>query len=180
MSLTRDPDPYPPPSVAAPDGAALRRTPPVMPPVRPSALPVPVRGTAIPDPTRPPAPLARRLPQHRGKIERITDEVTGLGEDLKEWVELRVALVHTEINERIEYVKAEVKQGVAAGLFAALGALFLLVTLALGLGWWLGHPFWGFLIVTLLLFALAGVMYLVFKPTPPPSAKPSVRSDPSS
>jgi hypothetical protein len=116
-------------------------------------------------------PFERRLPTHRGKLARITDEVTGLGEDLKEWVELRLELVQAEVNERIEHVKAEVKQGAAAGVFAVLGALFLLVTLALGLGWWLGHPFWGFLIVTLLLFAGAGVCYLVLKPAPPPQAR---------
>jgi hypothetical protein len=141
----------------------------------PAPLPVPVRTPAIPDPSRPPVPVARRLPEHRGKIGRINGALAGLSEDLREWVELRVELVRTELLEAVEFKKAQAIQGVSAGLFAVLGALFLLVTLALGLGWWLGHPFWGFLIVTLLLLLVAGVCWMVFKPKPPSTRVPETR-----
>jgi hypothetical protein len=113
-----------------------------------------------------------RLPAHRGKLGRITDDLAGLSEDLRVWVELRIELVRTEIMEQVEFRIAQVKQGAAAGLAATLGALFLLVTLALGLGWWLGHPFWGFLIVTLLLLGAALVLYVALKPKPPSTLAP--------
>lgn len=162
------PDPAPPHPAAPTTSAGLGR----LPAAGPTTLPAPIREPALRDPARPPAPLERRLPAHRGKLGRIGDELTGLGEDLKEWVELRIELARTEIEEQIAYRVGQAKQGVAAGLFAVLGALFALVTLAIGLGWLLGHAFWGFLIVTLLLFAAAGVLYARLRPTPPPSIRP--------
>ncbi|HRK74223.1 MAG TPA: phage holin family protein, partial [Rhodothermales bacterium] len=41
---------------------------------------------------------------------------------------------------------------------------FCLITLALGLGMWLGHAFWGFLAVTALLL-LAGLLFGIIRPT---------------
>ena len=146
-----------------------------------TTLPAPVRVPALPDPSHPPAPLERRLPAHKGKVARIGDALTGLSEDLKAWVELRIELVQTEIMEQVEFRAAQAKMGAAAGLFAALGGFFLLVTLALLLGWLLFvvfdlslllAAFLGFLIVTLLLFLGALVAYRTLKPPPPPSARP--------
>jgi len=176
MPDPRDTAALPPVGVVPPDGRAPHRMPSSPPPALPAPLPAPVREPAIPDPSRPPAPVARRLPEHKGKVARIGDALTGLSEDLREWVELRIALVQTEIMEQVEFRVAQGKMGAAVGLFAALGAFFLLVTLALGLGWWLGHPFWGFLIVTLLLIAVAVMSFLVLKPTPPPSDRPKKTS----
>jgi hypothetical protein len=42
---------------------------------------------------------------------------------------------------------------------AAVALLFLLTALAFGLGAWLGHPAWGFLIVAGVLFLIAGVYW---------------------
>jgi hypothetical protein len=172
MSLSRDPAARPPVGVASPDRDGRRGLPAGAPLALPAPLPVPVRTPAIPDPARPPAPVERRLPEHQGKLARINGALAGLSEDLRAWVELRVELVRAELLEKVEFTKGQVIQKAAAGLFAVLGALFLLVTLALGLGWWLGHPFWGFLIVTLLLFLVAAVAYAALKPKPPSTLVP--------
>lgn len=170
MSDSRDPVARSPVGVATKEPDPPRTVPVKPPPVSPTTLPAPVLEPAIPDPAKAPAPIERRLPEHKGKLARIGDAVTGLGEDLKEWIELRIQIAQTEIQEQVEFRVGQAKQGAAAALFAALGGLFFLLTLAFGIGWWLGHPFWGFLIVTLLLFAAAIACYLALKPKPPPSA----------
>jgi uncharacterized membrane protein YqjE len=73
------------------------------------------------------------------------------------------------VREEIELAKAEVAQkatrlgkgaavAVVAGIFAVLGLIFLLHTLAWFLAWLLDtDPYWGFLIVTVALFLFAGI-----------------------
>ena len=73
------------------------------------------------------------------------------------------------VREEIELAKAEVTQKVtrigkgaavasAAGVFAVLGLIFLLHTLAWFLAWLLDtDPYWGFLIVTAALFVMSGI-----------------------
>ncbi|MGX6449821.1 phage holin family protein [Patulibacter sp. S7RM1-6] len=80
------------------------------------------------------------------------------------------------VRDEIELAKAEVAQkakslgkgaavGAAAGVFVALGGIFFLQALAWFFWWLLGSPgnqmFWGFLIVAVLLFVLAGVGAMV-------------------
>jgi hypothetical protein len=81
------------------------------------------------------------------------------------------------VRDEIELAKAEVAQkaaalgrgaavGVAAGVFGAVGALFLLHFLAFFLGQVVfdGNIYWGYLIVAVLLFVLAGVAgFLAYK-----------------
>jgi hypothetical protein len=89
-----------------------------------------------------------RLPAHRGKVGRISDQLAGLSTDVREIVELRIELLKREVMEQVEGRISTVKgQALVAGL-AALTAMFLLVAIALGIGMLLGHSFWGFLIVT--------------------------------
>jgi uncharacterized membrane protein YqjE len=73
------------------------------------------------------------------------------------------------VREEIELAKAEVAQkatrlgkgaavAVAAGVFALLGLMMLLHTLAWFFYWLIGGEiFWGFLVVTVLLFLFAGI-----------------------
>jgi hypothetical protein len=49
-------------------------------------------------------------------------------------------------------------------LILSLLFFFLMITIALGIGLWLGSAFWGFLCVTVFLACLSGIM-LRFKPT---------------
>jgi hypothetical protein len=99
--------------------------------------------------TSPPAP---------GRIQRVTNETRGLAEDLTAWVELKARHTQMEIEETVELKLNHAVVGVIVAIVGAVAALFLLVTLAIGAGWLLGHPFWGFLVVTVVLFVVAGVV----------------------
>ncbi len=164
MASTRD---VSRPPVSPVERAPLEREAPLRVRSNGSSLPAPVREPAIPDPERTPAAVDHRLPAHQGKLGRIAGQLAGLSEDLRQWVELRIELVRAEIMEQVDFKIAQARQGAVVGVLAALGVFFLLVTLALGLGWWLGHPFWGFLIVTLLLVLGAALAYRLLRPDPP-------------
>ncbi len=101
------------------------------------------------------------------RLARLGKGLSGVGEDLKKIAGLRVALAKAELTEQVNYGVGRAKQGSVAGAIALVGAFFLLVTTAIGLGSLLGHMFWGFLIVTSGLFVGGGVAWLVLKPKPP-------------
>jgi hypothetical protein len=108
-----------------------------------------------------PQPASRQLPSGKNSVQRITDQSKGLVDDLKSWVDLRIKLAQVEVEQRVQAKVNELALRIAPIIVGALGGLFLLVTLALGLGWWLGQNFWGFLIVTLLLLLVAAVLRAV-------------------
>ena len=97
----------------------------------------------------------------------LLSSLSGLGDDVKEIAELRIALAKAELAEQVDYGVGKAKQGSVAGVLAILGACFLLVSLAVGLGWWLGPMFWGFRILPVMLPLGAGTSWLVLKPNPP-------------
>lgn len=90
----------------------------------------------------------------RGKLGRIAGHTQGLVEDLREWIDLRIDLAILEVEEKVDDLRNEVALGLTLAFFGFFAALFVFTTAAIGLGWLLGHPFWGFLIVT-------GVLLLV-------------------
>lgn len=106
----------------------------------------------------PPQPEQRLLPSGSNKIERITQHSRELVDDLTDWVELKIKLTQLEVQEKIDAKVNGLIVKAMPMVVGALGGLFLLVTIALGLGWLLGHPFWGFLIVTGVLLAVAGIL----------------------
>lgn len=89
-----------------------------------------------------------------GKLGRIAGHTQGLVEDLREWIDLRLDLAILEMEERVDELRNEVALGIVLAFFGFFAALFAFTTVALGLGWLLGHPFWGFLIVTVVLLLL--------------------------
>lgn len=93
-----------------------------------------------------------------GKLRRIAGHTQGLVEDLREWIDLRLDLAILELEERVDDLRNEVALGVTLAFFGFFSALFVLVTIALGLGWVLGHPFWGFLIVSGILVLISVVL----------------------
>ena len=105
----------------------------------------------------------RHIPDQLNKIERISGHTKGLFDELRSWVDLRVQLVQVEIEEKIDAKVNAITLQVALGICVFLIVVFALVTLALGLGAWLGHAGWGFGIVTALLILVTGVLR-VFKP----------------
>lgn len=115
---------------------------------------------ALPEKTEKQAPAERQQPSGRNKVERISEQTKGLFDDFTSWVELRLKLFQAEIQEKVESKVNEVVIKVAPLVAGAIGGFFALVTLALFLGWWLGHPAWGFLCVTLLFAAITGALLI--------------------
>lgn len=105
------------------------------------------------------APPERQLPPGGNPLTRLTQHTQALKDDLITWVELRLELAKIEFWETVDEKANQIAVMAIAGVFAVLGGLFALLTLAFGLGWLLGHVFWGFLIVTALLLLVALVVY---------------------
>lgn len=105
----------------------------------------------------------RQLQTSANKLDRISQHTKGLVDEITDWVDLRIKLVQVDLQEKLETKKIQIGLGVGMGLTAFFAVMFLLTTIALGLGAWLGHPAWGFLIVTVLLFVVIGIMRMVMK-----------------
>ncbi len=105
--------------------------------------------------SEPDGPLA---PVSGNKAQRLAQHTQRLVDNLKRWVDLRIELAQLELEERVEAKVNEIALGVIVGGIMLLAVVFGLTALALGIGAWLGHAGWGFLIVTVLLVLLAGVL----------------------
>lgn len=101
----------------------------------------------------------RQLPSGKNKVERLSSQTKGLFDDFTSWVELRLKLFQMEIQEKVQAKVNEAIIKIAPLVVGALAGLFALVTVALFVGWWLGHPAWGFLSVTLLLGLVTGGLF---------------------
>ena len=104
-----------------------------------------------------------------GKLGRIAGHTQGLVEDLREWIDLRIDLAILEVEEKVDTLRNEVALGLTLAFFGFFAALFVFTTTALGLGWLLGHPFWGFLIVTGILLAVVTALAKARPDLMPPS-----------
>ena len=93
-----------------------------------------------------------------GKIDRMVRDTRALGDAIAEWIELRIALVRSEVEEEVNHRLNTAVRRLVVGMIFAVAGLFVLVTVALGLGLWLGHPVWGFGIVAAVLIVIAGVV----------------------
>ena len=109
----------------------------------------------------------RQLPPGGGKVERITQQTKSLAQDITSWIDLKIKLTRLEIEETVDAKKKEIGVLAAVGVFAALAGLFALVTLGLGFGALfiaigLSRPlgyFLGYLLLTLILGAIAAILY---------------------
>lgn len=104
------------------------------------------------------APDQKALPPGGGPLERLGTNSRDLVQEVRSWVDLRLQLFRSELLDAAETRLNEIALQVGLLIIAALGGFFALVTLALFLGWLLGHPAWGFLVVTVLLFTAAAVL----------------------
>lgn len=101
-------------------------------------------------------------PQEDAKIDRIAGHTLGLVEDLKAWFELKTQFVKLDIKEQVEAELKNIALDGVAFVILGIAAVFVLIALALGLGTWLSHPAWGFLVVAGLLVGVAVLIkYLV-------------------
>ncbi|MFB6098509.1 MAG: phage holin family protein [Salinibacter sp.] len=104
-----------------------------------------------------------------GKMRRIAAHTQGLFEDLREWIDLRIDLAILEVEERIDEAKNDLALGVTLAFFGFFAVLFTLTTIALGVGWLLGHPFWGFLAVSVALILIVAGLRVIQPALAPPS-----------
>ncbi len=121
---------------------------------------------------RPSAPNAERPVEEApegGKVHRIAAHTQGLFADLREWIDLRVDLALLEMEERLDAFKNDLALGVTVAVFAFFAAFFSLTTVALGVGWLLGHPFWGFLAVSVALILIIVTLRVTKPALMPPS-----------
>ncbi len=93
-----------------------------------------------------------------GKFAGHTKE---LFEDLTAWVELKIQYVVLDYKEQITNRAKGAAFDLASVSIILLAVLFGLVALALGIGTWLSHPAWGFLVVTGLLLAVALIVHWI-------------------
>lgn len=114
--------------------------------------------------SRTPAPLPKG-----GKLERIAGHTQGLVEDLREWIDLRIDLAVLEVEEKVDTLQNNVALGVTLAILAFFCGLFGLTTIAIGLGWALGHSFWGFLAV----FVALALLLVIFQRVRPELVPPS-------
>jgi ABC-type multidrug transport system permease subunit len=80
-----------------------------------------------------------------------------------------VDLAILEVEERLDAFKNDLALGITLALFAFFAAFFSLTTVALGVGWLLGHPFWGFLAVSVALILIIVTLRLTKPALVPPS-----------
>ncbi len=138
-----------PPVEPPPVGVPLARDPlPVAPPLVPRTEP-------FEEPMHP-LETRLRLPAHRNKVERVADHTTGLYDDIKEWVELRIKIVRSELEMLIDTRVLALRGTIMFYGAAALAGLYFLVTLAVIIGAIFGGRYWiGFLTVNLILAGAA-------------------------
>ncbi len=97
--------------------------------------------------------------ENRNPLSDLGDHLESLLEDVRGWVDARLSLFALETED---FVNKLIRIMILVFVIAVF-LFFMLVTLALGVGMWLGHAFWGFLIVTLFLL-LAGALFGVIRP----------------
>ena len=141
---------------AAVSGSAVS-APPLKPISRPS-LPPPV----VAPPTR---------AASKGKVARIADQTKGVVDDVKTWVDLRLALAKQEIKDeidgRVATAKSMGKPIVALAIVGVLAVFFLLLTISFGFTalyvWWFASLHLGLLLGFLTMTVILGMFALVFK-----------------
>ena len=102
-----------------------------------------------------------QLPPAGGKLQRIGDHSKSAFAELRTWIDLRLKLAQMEMREELNRMISQLGLTLGAAVFGALTGFFFLITVALLLGLLLGHPVWGFAIVTVVLGLVAGILWAV-------------------
>ncbi|MBL7977391.1 MAG: phage holin family protein [Bacteroidetes Order II. Incertae sedis bacterium] len=89
----------------------------------------------------------------------LGNHLEALLEEVRGWVEARLSLFALETEDFVNQLIRILILVFVVSVFL----FFCLITLALGLGMWLGHAFWGFLLVTALLL-MAGLLFGIIRP----------------
>ena len=110
-------------------------------------------------------------PSANDPIENITSEAKGLFEDLTSWMELKIQYVILDYKEQAIQKALGIGLEIGALVLLGIAGFFGLIALALGLGTWLNHPAWGFLIVMGLLSIVALILGAIGKRARAPREK---------
>lgn len=103
-----------------------------------------------------------------GLISRIQDRASDSLDGVREWVELRIELIRTEIESLVDSKVTEAKSMAIVGVFAGIAVFFLLMALAFlasfGFQAWIGWNLLpslaaGFGLVMLIFFVLTLIAY---------------------
>lgn len=103
-----------------------------------------------------------------GKVRRMALQLKGLLDDFRTWIDLRLDLAILKVEERIDELRNEIVLGLTVAVAGFFAAIFSLATLALGVGWLLGHPFWGFLAVSVALLLIVSLLRMTQPSLVPP------------
>ena len=126
----------------------------------------------LPETTPPPGKVQKvevdASENNRGFLSRIQNRASDGFDGLKEWVELRIELVRSEVEAVVDSKLSEVKAMALVGVFAGIAAFFLLMALAFlasfgfhaSLGWnFLPSLAAGFGLITLIFLILTFIAY---------------------
>ena len=97
--------------------------------------------------------------QYTGIPKLLDDTATSTYEDVMSIIEAKIELVKIELTEKISLVAAII----IIGVILVIGVMYLLTTVALLAGELLGHPFLGYLLVSLI-FLSCFVFLTKFRP----------------
>ncbi len=90
--------------------------------------------------------------------QRLGHTVTEISEKASLLVREEIELAKAEVGQKVKVLGKGAAVAAAAGVFAVLGLIFLLHALSWFFYWlWFDDIFWGYLITTVLLFALAAI-----------------------
>ncbi len=113
-----------------------------------------------PDAERSSVRNGRQGPRLEGKLGRVSDHARGLVDELTVWIDLKIQHAVKGVRDDMEARGKQVAVDAIAVAIALVSGLFALIAAAFGLSIWVG-PFWGFLIVSMVLALIAFVMHRV-------------------
>ena len=110
---------------------------------------------------------SHQLESGEGPLGRLQDHAKGLSEDVRAWLEMRFELAKIEFWERVDERADELVLYAIVGGLSAVGGFVMLLATCLGAswiisaltGWTLGALFLGFLVVAILFFTVAGLVF---------------------
>jgi uncharacterized membrane protein YqjE len=98
----------------------------------------------------------------QNRPQQLGHTIAEISEKASLLVREEIALAKAEVTQKATRLGKGAAVAAAAGVFALLGLLFALQTLAWFFAWVVGsYAFWGFLIVTVILFVFAGIAGMI-------------------
>lgn len=110
-----------------------------------------------------PRPGRKAAKGSNGRVDRIVSETRQLSDDLTQWVNLRLKLIHLDVQERIDDELDFVYSGVIVLGMITISLLLASFGIAWAVGDLLGEPWYGFGILAVL-YLIAALVILRLRP----------------